>query len=458
MSTEDASTFAKKNYCTEKGRKWQNLKNLFEDKIKYLTLFTILFVIEALLSLRTGHPFDMDVWFNTGEWLNQGINIYMPLNHIGYPPLWALWCGVANFFYYLSGNNLEFWRFIIKFPIIIGHLALAYIVGKFAESRFALKTAKKIFLIVLTWSFFIYSGAIWGQINVLSAFLTFSAFYALTEKRTTLSAFLLGSAITLKIYPIIALPAFLVYILKNQGKKISGKFILIACAVPVLFTLTIFAIYQWDIVYFLRTIFYSTPIFEADPLQFNVGCMNIWSFIALLGVDIVPLWYLRQLWIPILATGAIYWLKKPKMDEKNLTLSLVFFYILFIVSYGWISEQTIVDLLPFAFLMVIAYNQKRNYMYILLLIQTFVFIFSFANQSLAVFAPLVQALSPRTITDAQNFLSDNGPLIWFIRGSFGLVVSISLILFLIILIKPEILKQAEERLQSLYKSIRRNMN
>lgn len=431
------------------------MKTLFEGKIKYVALFAVFFIIETLLSLRTGHPFDMEIWFNTGEWLNQGINIYMPVNHIGYPPLWALWCGVANFFYSLSGNNIEFWRFIVKLPIILGHLALAHVVGKFAESRFNLKTAQKIFLIVLSWSFFIYSGAIWGQINVISALLTFSAFYALTEKRTTVAASLLGLAITLKIYPLITLPAFLVYIHKSQNKKTSGKFILIACAIPILFTLTIFALFQWDITYFLRTIFYSTPVFESDPLQFNVGCMNIWSYIALIGIDIVPLWYLRQLWIPILGLGTLYWLKKPKINEKDFTLSLVFFYILFIVSYGWVSEQTIIDLLPFAFLMVLAYNSKRIYLYMLLLIQTFVYIFSFANQSLAVFVPLAQSLSPSIITNAQNFLSDNGPLIWTIRGSIGLIVSISLLVFLAILIKPEIVKQTQERLHNLFKLIRK---
>jgi len=179
--------------------------------------------------------------------------------------------------------------------------------------------------------------------------------------------------------------------------------------------------------------------------------MNTWSFIALIGVDIVPLWYFRQLWIPILAFGTLYWLKKTKINEKDLTLSIVFFYILFIVSYGWISEQTIIDLLPFAFLMVFAYNSKRIYLHLLLLIQTLVYIFSFANQSLAVFGPLAQALSPRIVTDAQNFLSDNGPLIWTIRGSMGLMISVSLLTFLAILIKPEIINQVQERLQSLKK-------
>jgi Gpi18-like mannosyltransferase len=429
----------------ENQEKLQNLNSLFDGKMKYIVLIAGLFIFESVLSLWTGHPYDMKIWFDTGVWINKGTNIYLPANHIGYPPLWALWCGVATIFYNFFGS-LEIWRFIVKLPLIIGHLALAFVVAKFAESRFGLKTAQKIFLIILGWSFFIYSGAMWGQINVLSALLTFLAFYALTENRTATSALLLGLAITLKIYPIVTLPVFLIYILKNRDKKTTAKFAFLACAPPVLFTFAIFAIYQWDITYFLRTIFYSTPIFESEPSQFNVGCMNVWSFIALQGISTGPLWLLRQLWIPILATGGVYWLKKPKLTEKDFVLALTTFYILFMVSYGWISEQTLVDLLPFLFLIVLAYKPKRAYFYLLLLVQFLVYIFSFANQSLALFEPLAQSLSPSIITDAQDFAFDNGQLIWTIRGTMGLIVSISLIVSLVLLIKPEILKHIQEKL------------
>jgi len=429
------------------------VNRIFESKWFPISLLVGFLIFELLLSVWTGHPYDMEVWFKTGEWMNQGINIYLPPHHIGYAPLWALWCGVANIFYNFFGNNYELWRIIIKLPIIIGHLILALIVGKFAESRFGPKTGRKIFLILLTWSFFIYSGAIWGQINAISALLTFLAFYAVTSHRTKTSAVLLGLAITLKTYPIITLPAFFAFILRNRGKKESGKFVLLACAVPILFTLSIFAIFQWDIVYFLRTIFFSTPVFESDLLQFNVGCMNAWSFIALLGIDIVPLWHLRQLWIPIIGLGAFFWIRKTKLSEKDLTLSIISFYILFMISYGWVSEQAFVDLLPFTFLLIIGYSPKRIYLYMLALIQGLIYVFSFANQSLAVFGPLVERFAPSILTDSQKFLSDNGSLIWTVRGTMGLIVTFSLIVFLVLLIRPEIAKRAEERFNRFLKFI-----
>ena len=420
---------------------------MFEDKRTFFALLSSFFLLETFLSFWTGHPYDMGVWFNTGVWMNRGVNIYLPPNHIGYPPLWALWCAVANILYTFLGSNYEVWRFILKFPLIIAHLGLAFIVGKFAESRFGPKTARRIFLIILGWSFFIYVSAIWGQINALSALLTFLAFYALIERRTKTSAFLLGLAITLKIYPVVTLPAFLIYVLKNGSKKEAARFAVLTWAVPILFTLSVFALFQWDIVYFFKTIFYSTPVFESDPLQFNVGCMNIWSFVALLGIDIVPLWQLRQLWIPILALVAFFWLRKTKFGEKDFALSVVSFYILFMISYGWIAEQTFIDLLPFAFLLTLGYNSKRAHFYLLILIQAFVFVFSFANQSLAVFAPLAQLLSPTILTTSERILLDNGPIIWTIRGTMGLVVSGSLAVFLTFLVKPEILEHLQNSLR-----------
>ena len=411
--------------------------------------------MEALLSLWTGQPYDMKVWFDTGVWMNQGINIYLPPNHLGYPPLWAFWCAFSFKAYIFLGNNMELWRFIIKLPLIASHLALAFVVGKYAESRFGLTTARGVFWIILGWSFFIYIGAIWGQINALSALLTFLAFYAIISKKTIAGAVLLGLAIALKTYPIITLPAFFIFLLKNQSKKEAGKFSIVACAVPVLFTLAVFAVFQWDVMYFLKTIFYGTPVFESGAPLFNIGDMNFWSFIALQGIDIVPLWHVRLLWIPLLAVCAIFWVRKPKFFEKDLVLSIISFYILFMFYYGWISEQTFIDPLPFIFLFVLAFEPKQIYLHITATIQVFIYIFSVANQSLFIFKPLLERFSPPLLTDLTNFHLENGPLVHTIRGVMGLVISLSLLVFLVLLLKPAILEKAQERLRILSKSISR---
>lgn len=396
----------------------------------------------------------MEVWFNTGEWINQGINIYFPPNHIGYPPLWAFWCGLANSLFYLSGNSYEIWRFIIKLPMILSNLALAYIVGKYAENRFSHQTARKITLIILSWSFFIYISAMWGQINAISALLIFLAFYAVTNQKSQLGAIFLGLAITLKIYPIVVLPAFFIYTLKNTNRKKTAKFLIYALSIPILFTLIVFTLYNWDITYFLRTIFYSTPVFESGISQFSIGNMNIWSFIALSGIDMNAFSIIRQIWIPILAGATYYWIRKPKLDEKNFTISIISFYILFMVSYGWIAEQTFIEPLPFIFLLILAYSPKRVYLYLLTIIQLLIYIFSVANQNLFILTPLLENFSPSLLTNLQNFHLANGLLIWVIRGIMGLVISLSLIGFLAVLMKPLILQQTKQRTQKFLKKIK----
>jgi len=419
-----------------------------KDK-RILVAIVAVFVLEAALSLWTGQPYDMKIWFNTGQWMSQGINIYAPPNHLGYPPLWAFWCTIAYGAYGFLGSNLEPWRFLVKLPLIFAHLALALVVGSYVDSRFGLTTARKVFWIILGWSFFIYVGAVWGQINALNALLTFLAFYAVTAKKASAGAVLLGLAIALKTYPIVTLPAFFAFVLKNRGKKEAGKFTLITCAVPLLFTLAVFAIFQWDITYFLKTIFYSTPVFESDPILYNIGAMNFWSFIALQGIDIVPLWQLRLLWIPLLAVCAVFWLRKPKLDEKDFVLSVISFYILFMFSYGWISEQTFLDPLPFIFLFILAFEPKRVYLYAVGVVQVFIYIFSVANQSLFIFTPLLERFSPPLLTALTDFHLENGPIVHAIRGTMGLVISVFLLVLLGLLLKPTILDKAKERLRSI---------
>jgi hypothetical protein len=63
-----------------------------------------LFLVEAALSAWTGLKYDMTVWFQTGVWMEQGINIYLPNDHLGYPPLWAFWCLAAKQVFNLSGG------------------------------------------------------------------------------------------------------------------------------------------------------------------------------------------------------------------------------------------------------------------------------------------------------------------------------------------------------------------
>jgi Gpi18-like mannosyltransferase len=417
------------------------------ERIVLLALLVAgLLVAEIFFAMWTGAFYDMNIWFQTGVWMNQGVNIYVPNNHLGYPPLWAFWCLLSYRVFVMAGNNLETWRLFIKLPLIIAQFALAVGVWKFAAENFNRNIAMKTFFFTLTCSFFIYVGVFWGQINILSALMTFLAFYAIISNRTSVGAVLLGIAITLKIYPLITLPAFMIFILKNRGKKETGKFALIASSIPVIFVAAVFSAYNWNILYFLKTIFYWAPVYDANPLQFQGGCMNIWSFIALQGIDISKVWFLRFVWIPILGTAAVYWFRKTSFDEERFNLSLISFYILFMISYSWISEQTFLDALPFILLQIIAFRPKRTYLYALTFIQVLVYSFSTFNGGPSIFEPLLSKFSPSAISPVRDFSQVNSALFWNIRGNLGLIISLSLFIFLIFMVEPEVLKKSRIRI------------
>jgi hypothetical protein len=432
------------------------LRDIFWNKYFLLSLIVGLFIAESVLSMWTALEYDMNIWFNTGAWLSQGINIYLPNDHLGYPPLWAFWCLIAYRAYGVLGNNMEAWRLIIKLPLILAQFALAFAITKFAQTRFNKATAQKIFLLTLTGAFFIYISAIWGQINMLSALLTFLAFYAVVSKRNSVGAVLLGVAVALKIYPLIVLPAFAAFLWKNQSRREAAKFTLYACMLPTVFTLAVFSVYQWDLIYFMRTVFYWTPVSQTVIPQIQGGCMNFFSFTNLLHLDIGGLWLLRYIWIPITAVTALYWFRKPSLKEPQFNLAIISLYLVFMLSYSWVTEQTFLDPLPFIFLQIFAYNPKKIYTYALIFTQVAIFGFITFNGGPLVFKPLLQQFWPQSLLTLEGF-DPKYPLIWSTRGIFGLIVSLALCVFLAMLAKPQAFERIHKTLKDKFGSAKQTL-
>lgn len=89
----------------------------------------------------------------------------------------------------------------------------------------------------------------------------------------------------------------------------------------------------------------------------------------MLNVDISQVDVLRLVWIPVIVIAAIYWFKKPRMDDATFCLSIISFYVLFMVTFAWVPEQMFVDPLPFVFLTILAYQPKKFYVYLLVIVQ-----------------------------------------------------------------------------------------
>jgi hypothetical protein len=178
--------------------------------------------------------------------------------------------------------------------------------------------------------------------------------------------------------------------------------------------------------------------------------MNIWSFAGLFGLDIAQVAVLRFLWIPVLAVAAVYWFRKKSLGVAELSLAVVSFYFLFMISYSWVSEQTFLDTLPVIFLLIVAYRPKRSYRYGLIAVQILIYAFSFFNGGSAIFQPLFEKFSPAVVGPAQQLSSNSSWLIWNIRGYLGLIISVALICYLAALVEPDLLKRSKEKISKAF--------
>jgi hypothetical protein len=116
------------------------------------------------------------------------------------------------------------------------------------------------------------------------------------------------------------------------------------------------------------------------------------------------------------------------------------------LTYAWVPEQSFLYPLPFIFLSILGYRAKRGYMYALVVVQVLIFVFSIFNWGPFIFEPFLKQFSPELLVQIQFFDPAKNSFIWSIREVMGLIVSLALAVFLIALVKPSILKQAQTRI------------
>ena len=75
-----------------------------------------------------------------------------------------------------------------------------------------------------------------------------------------------------------------------------------------------------------------------------------------------------------------------------------------------------------------------------------VYAFSFFNGGPLIFEPLFARFNPSLIAPAQNLSTVNSAISWQIRGNLGLLISVSLVLFLLFLIEPDFVRKSGQRI------------
>ena len=105
------------------------------------------------------------------------------------------------------------------------------------------------------------------------------------------------------------------------------------------------------------------------------------------------------------------------------------------ISYGWVTEQSFIDLLTFLFLQIMCFRPKKSRFYLLVVLQVLIFAFTVVNYGEFIFQPFIERFSPSLLSSLQVLIPTLGSTIWAIRRLLDLVVSVYLGLFLPLLVR-----------------------
>jgi hypothetical protein len=131
---------------------------------------------------------------------------------IGYPPFWGLILGGLYSVSYALTNNLYFYNFVLKLPIIAGDLAFALllqecVVKVTGDAALGRKAAAVWFLN----PFVLLVGAVWGMFDVLPLTFILASLYLLYSGRWKWSALALALANVFKPIGLVLVPVLFVY-------------------------------------------------------------------------------------------------------------------------------------------------------------------------------------------------------------------------------------------------------
>ncbi|MCS7094860.1 MAG: glycosyltransferase 87 family protein [Thaumarchaeota archaeon] len=191
-----------------------------------LSLFAGL-AIRSALAPFTGHPLDVYVWLKAAElFINGYWNVYtvseiphFPWGFYSYPPVWLL---ILVSSYVLAGPQsaqLNYAVGAVKAPIILADVLVALwiyrlskVIGLKDEKALALAAAYALNPVA------IFITGVWGMFDPLAVLFALMALDALIRGNKGLSGALLGVGIATKIFPVLLLPATVLYI-KNVHNR-----------------------------------------------------------------------------------------------------------------------------------------------------------------------------------------------------------------------------------------------
>jgi len=341
---------------------------------KKILLFAGL-ILREFLSFWTGHPYDFEVWVRVGHYVAQGSNPYTYLYYIegisfapyeallsiGYPPLWALICGLMYSMYYISSGSLSqsplVYYFLIKQPVILGDLLVGIIFCRwFAQEKL---DSALVFWILNPMTIIL--SSVWGMFDSLTlALLLLSIKFVVFDKKDSISGVLLGIATSLKLIPLIFAPIGLKFAAKKR------QFILSYSLAILLTAIFPFFVFNWSLAGFYHAMESQAVNIREQPA---VGGMTVfgllepimilWSKDLFIGPIITPLNYL---WIVAFSVFYAFLYLKPA-NELNYCEAIRLYIIaalLFLLTRLYIAEQYVLYVIGLMIIDVFMFHLERK--------------------------------------------------------------------------------------------------
>jgi hypothetical protein len=324
----------------------------------WLLVFIAAILLRVSLAPFTGHPFDISVFEEAGRNVAYLRSPYDLQPTLGYPPLWAFWCGAA---YVVSGlvapRTAYFYIFLLKAPVIVADIAIAWLLifsrtvhrsGSHHQQDFRSLRAAELFLFN---PYVVIVGVVWGMIDNIVVLLIVLMAIALVQSKHAWAGLLLGLSIALKVYPILFVPVCFIYLIKKRRRIEEILLFIVAIDASVFAAVTFpFVILHWNIGDLLAVVGAQgarnpggiAPIGILAYLP-QVGVQNIGPFsVASLSGNIV----LRLLWIPAIAVVFLFLYSQRKfLTTADFLDSLILTYLVYIILAPWVSEQNVETLI-----------------------------------------------------------------------------------------------------------------
>jgi hypothetical protein len=379
-------------------------------KIRVLLLTGIL--IREAFSFWTGHPFDFEIWVRTGYWVVHGLSPYssLPLAPgvsfandfggggnaaIGYLPFWPMLLGALYELYTVLGAPSPFvYYFLLKQPIIICDILLAYFLYRYVERRGSDKGS----LVLKVWLFSPFNillSGIWGMFDAIPILFVV---LALTARPGAYRGIWAGLATFAKSIPVIyAIP------LARGPKPLRN--LALALGIPAVTSLAIVWLTGWSFSVFGTTV--------QSTLGTGRLSLSLWEILFYSNyIGVIPNSTLNffewagYIWIVAVAIATILAYRWFGFDtERGIVQSLILITLTFLLLRGQVNEQYALYLFALALIDIAMWSPRRRY--ILLASVAAVLMFNVSNDVLLI--RYLSPILPQALTIEANLIAKINP-------------------------------------------------